>query len=138
MPMLHRDRLGDNAVMWSVQSRQPLFALVVSTDAWITRHPDRQEVPKVPGRCRGVHRHSPGRIPDDRAASSTLIQRAYMPTGMAAEPVFALTLDQSLILAMEDEARWMITNNLTNATAVTGFPEVYLHRRIGKRRDPDR
>ena len=31
---------------------------------------------------------------------------------------FSLTLDQSLILAMEDEARWMITNNLTNATAV--------------------
>jgi len=34
---------------------------------------------------------------------------------------FSLTLDQSLVLAMEDEARWMIRNNLTNATAVPDF-----------------
>ena len=34
---------------------------------------------------------------------------------------FSLTLDQSLVLAMEDEARWMIANNLTNATAVPDF-----------------
>jgi NitT/TauT family transport system substrate-binding protein len=32
-----------------------------------------------------------------------------------------VTLDQSLILAMEDEARWMIANNLTNATEVPDF-----------------
>jgi NitT/TauT family transport system substrate-binding protein len=32
-----------------------------------------------------------------------------------------LTLDQSLVLAMEDETRWMIANNLTNATAVPDF-----------------
>jgi NitT/TauT family transport system substrate-binding protein len=34
---------------------------------------------------------------------------------------FSLTLDQSLVLAMEDEARWMIWNNLTNATVVPDF-----------------
>jgi len=34
---------------------------------------------------------------------------------------FSLTLDQSLVLAMEDEARWMIRNNLTNATAIPDF-----------------
>jgi len=34
---------------------------------------------------------------------------------------FGLSLDQSLVLAMEDEARWMIANNLTNATAVPDF-----------------
>ena len=33
---------------------------------------------------------------------------------------FALSLDQSLITAMEDEARWMIKNNLT--TAKSKFP----------------
>ena len=29
---------------------------------------------------------------------------------------FALTLDQSLIAAMEDESRWLISNGLTSAT----------------------
>jgi NitT/TauT family transport system substrate-binding protein len=37
------------------------------------------------------------------------------------EHQFSLSLDQSLITAMEDEARWMITNNLTNATAIPDF-----------------
>lgn len=34
---------------------------------------------------------------------------------------FSLSLDQSLILAMEDEARWMIKNNLTNEKNVPNF-----------------
>jgi NitT/TauT family transport system substrate-binding protein len=34
---------------------------------------------------------------------------------------YSLTLDQSLVSAMEDEARWMIANNMTNATAVPDF-----------------
>ena len=34
---------------------------------------------------------------------------------------FSLSLDQSLVLAMEDESRWMIANNMTNATTVPDF-----------------
>ena len=34
---------------------------------------------------------------------------------------FSLSLDQSLILAMESEARWLISNKLTNATADPKF-----------------
>jgi NitT/TauT family transport system substrate-binding protein len=34
---------------------------------------------------------------------------------------FALSLDQALILAMEDEARWMIKNNLTSGKQVPDF-----------------
>jgi NitT/TauT family transport system substrate-binding protein len=34
---------------------------------------------------------------------------------------FALSLEQSLITAMEDEARWMIKNNLTKEKAVPNF-----------------
>jgi hypothetical protein len=33
----------------------------------------------------------------------------------------SLTLDQSLVLAMEDEARWMIENNLTADKQVPNF-----------------
>ena len=34
---------------------------------------------------------------------------------------FALSLDQSLITAMEDEARWMIKNKLTREETVPDF-----------------
>ena len=34
---------------------------------------------------------------------------------------FSLSLDQSLILAMQDEARWLINNNLTNSFSVPNF-----------------
>jgi len=34
---------------------------------------------------------------------------------------YSLTLDQSLITAMEDESRWMISGNMTNATAIPDF-----------------
>jgi NitT/TauT family transport system substrate-binding protein len=37
------------------------------------------------------------------------------------ENEFSLSLDQSLILAMKDEAQWLISNNLTNATAIPSF-----------------
>ncbi len=34
---------------------------------------------------------------------------------------YSLTLDQSLVTAMEDEGRWMIANNLTNEKAIPDF-----------------
>jgi hypothetical protein len=40
---------------------------------------------------------------------------------------FSLSLDQSLILAMEDETRWMIANNLTKEFAVPDFLD-YIYR----------
>jgi len=34
---------------------------------------------------------------------------------------FALSLDQALVLAMEDEARWIIKNNVTTEKKVPDF-----------------
>ena len=45
-----KDRLGDNAAVWSAQSSQPLYTQVISTDEWITKHPELgRQVPQVPG-----------------------------------------------------------------------------------------
>ncbi|MDD1677497.1 MAG: ABC transporter substrate-binding protein [Methanomicrobiales archaeon] len=116
------DRLGSNAVIWSVQSGQPLFALVVSTDAWIAAHPDlvaRFLLSLV--QAEDYLRMHP-------AESRAIVQKSlnldagYMDT-VWQQNQFSVTLDQSLITAMEDEARWMIANNMTNATAVPDFRE---------------
>ena len=35
-----KDRLGANAIVWSAQSSQPLYTQAISTDEWITKHPE--------------------------------------------------------------------------------------------------
>ena len=35
-----KDRLGTNAIFWQAQSNQPVNGLVISTDDWITQHPE--------------------------------------------------------------------------------------------------
>jgi len=34
---------------------------------------------------------------------------------------FSLSLDQSLVIAMQDEAQWMINNQFTNQTQIPNF-----------------
>jgi NitT/TauT family transport system substrate-binding protein len=115
-----RDRLGTNAVFWPIQSSQPLFALVISTDDWITAHPE------VATRFLGSLAEAEIYLNSDPAEARSIVQRrldldaGYMDT-VWQQNHFSLTLDQSLVLAMEDEARWMIANNLTNSTAVPDF-----------------
>ncbi len=38
---------------------------------------------------------------------------------------FSLTLDQSLITAMEDEGRWMINNNLTSEKNIPDYRDYF-------------
>ena len=115
-----RDRLGTNATVWPLQSSQPLFALAISSDDWITQHPDLASrfLKSLAQAEDYIHTHP--------AESRAILQNelnldpGYMDT-VWQQNRFSLTLDQSLVLAMEDEARWMIANNLTNATAVPDF-----------------
>lgn len=115
-----RDRLDGNAVTWSVQSRQPLFALVVSNDTWLKEHPEtaRRFLQALAEAEEYTRAHPP--------EAKAIIQRrlgldpGYIDT-VWRQNQFALTLDQSLVAAMEDEARWMIQNNLTNAKKVPDF-----------------
>lgn len=115
-----RDRLGPNAVMWPLQSSQPLFALVIATDEWIETHPElaKRFLVSLAGAEDYVTTHP--------AESKAIVQQrldldpGYMDT-VWQQNRFSLSLDQSLVAAMEDEARWMIANNLTNATAIPDF-----------------
>jgi NitT/TauT family transport system substrate-binding protein len=115
-----RDRLGTNATVWPLQSSQPLFALAISSDDWIAQHPD------LTSRFLKSLVQAEDYIHTNPAESRAIVQNqldldpSYMDT-VWQQNQFSLTLDQSLVLAMEDEARWMIANNLTNATAVPDF-----------------
>jgi NitT/TauT family transport system substrate-binding protein len=115
-----KQRLGDNAIVWSVQSNQPLQTQVISTEKWITEHPDfivrflrslalaEEYVILHPVEARAI------------VQKQLSVDAAYMDT-VWSQNQFSLSLDQSLIVAMEDEARWMIANDLTTETHVPDF-----------------
>jgi NitT/TauT family transport system substrate-binding protein len=115
-----RERLGANATVWSAHSGQPVFALVIATDEWLTTHSDvAQRFLRALAQAEEYAARNP-------AEAQAIVQDALDldPASMQAvweRNLFSLTLDQALIAAMEDEARWLIANNLTAERSVPDF-----------------
>ncbi len=115
-----KDGLGANAVVWSIQSSQPLYAQAIATDKWITEHPELCK-----RFLRSLLQAEDFAINNPTEAKAIVKKQlnfsdAYMEA-VWSQNQFSLSLDQSLILAMEGEARWLISNNLTNQTVIPDF-----------------
>jgi NitT/TauT family transport system substrate-binding protein len=126
-----RDRLGDQAVFWPAQSSQPLFALIISTDEWISQNPE------IVTRFLRSFAEAEEYANVHPAEARAIVQKwlnldaGYMDT-VWQQNQFSLSLDQSLILAMEDEARWIIKNNFTNETSIPDFRDYISATGLGK------
>jgi ABC-type nitrate/sulfonate/bicarbonate transport system substrate-binding protein len=115
-----QDALGDRVSVWDVQSGQPLYCALVAASGWVREHPDLVErFLKALARAEDYMIRNPGQAGDLIQARLGYDDR-YINT-IWPEHQFTLRLDQSLILAMEDEARWMISNNLTTERTVPNF-----------------
>ena len=112
--------LGDRVVVWPAQGGQPLFAVLVARNDWITQDPAR-----AAGFLKSLDMAADYTAAHP-AESRAIVQKrlnltdTYMHIAWPANQ-FSISLDQSLILAMEDESRWMIANNMTDATEVPYF-----------------
>lgn len=108
-------QLGNNTVVWPVQNNQPAYILLVSRGDWATQHPDTvTRFLKSISQAEDyylTHQTSAQAIVEKKL-NRTVSQESWL------ENRFSLSLDQSLLLAMQDEAQWLISNHLTNATAV--------------------
>jgi NitT/TauT family transport system substrate-binding protein len=115
-----KDRLGPNAVVWPAQSGQPLYGLIISSDEWITKHPEPA------GRFLKALAQAEHYLVGHPAEAKAVVQKrvnlntAYIET-VWSQNQFSLSLDQALIATMEDEARWMIQNGLTTEKQVPDF-----------------
>ena len=113
-------QLADRAVVWSVQNTQPGFGVISGRNDWLSANPD------VVTRFLKSLVQAEDYLVRNEAAARRIIQTrlnyddASMDT-VWSETRFAVSLDQSLITAMEDEARWMIQNNLTTEKYVPDF-----------------
>jgi NitT/TauT family transport system substrate-binding protein len=110
----------------AVQSSQYAYWNLVSTTGWANQHPDTIErliraliqaedfVTSHPDEARDI------------VGKWMKFEDAYMEV-LWPRYQFSLSLDQSLILALEDEARWMMQNGLTSETTMPDFQDhIYL------------
>lgn len=115
-----KKRLGDNAVVWPAQSSQRLYALVIAANEWITSHPELAvRLLKSLAQAEDYTERHPAEA-KAIVGKRLNLDAEYMET-VWSQNQFTLSLDQSLILAMEDEARWMMKNNLTTAKQMPIF-----------------
>jgi NitT/TauT family transport system substrate-binding protein len=107
-------------VSWSVQSSQAVYSSLMCRKDRIRQHPD------LVRRFLNALSQAEGYIEQHPAEAKALLRERYHYDDAYIARIwpghqFALTLDQSLIIALEDEARWMIENNMTNEKQVPDF-----------------
>jgi NitT/TauT family transport system substrate-binding protein len=112
--------LGQEVIISPLQSRQHAYWNLVSTADWTHQHSDAisRLMKSLTQAEEYVANH-----PDETKAmvrKRMNLDLAYMETVWPRYQI-SLSLDQSLILAMEDEARWMISNSLTTEKQVPDF-----------------
>ncbi len=115
-----RQQIGDDAVVWAVQGKQMLYGLITCRADWLTQN---QEL--VKRFLKSMSQTEDYMIQHPNEAKDIVQKKMnytddYMTTVWARNE-FSLSLDQSLVVAMENEGRWMIKNNLTNQTLVPNF-----------------
>jgi NitT/TauT family transport system substrate-binding protein len=97
-----------------------VFGALVSKSTWITEHHDlvsRFLKPLALAEEYAIR---------NPAEAKAILQRRLNPDAPYVETCwsryqFSLSLDQSVIAAMGDEARWMIKNNLTRGKTIPDF-----------------
>lgn len=112
--------MGDTVISFPIQNNQPGYATIVARNDWIASNHDtvirfltalsqaENYADMNPEEAQEIDRN---RLDYEEDFSAIIWSENH----------FSLTLDESLITAMEDEARWMMANNMTNATEVPDF-----------------
>jgi len=120
-----RTELTDRTVALPVQSNQPGYGAITARNDWIKKHP------KVVNRFLKSLAQAEDYLTRNPAEAKAIVRKRLNYDDVFTETIwsenqFLLSLDQSLIIAMEDEARWMIKNNLTKEKTVPNFLD-YIH-----------
>jgi NitT/TauT family transport system substrate-binding protein len=111
---------GANVVEWPAQSGYWHFGVLTSTDDWIARNPDL-----VVRLLRAIDQANLYIVQHPQEAKAIVQKRLNLDAASIDRAwqrlSYTISLEQSLIAAMEDEARWMIKNKLTMEKDVPDF-----------------
>jgi ABC-type nitrate/sulfonate/bicarbonate transport system substrate-binding protein len=117
---LAKNGLGANAVVWNLQSNQPLFAQAIASKNWLIEYPD------LCIRFLKALYQAEKFTADHPSEAKTIVKQQMNFSDNYIETVqqqnqFSLSLSMPLILAMESEARWLISNHLTRTSELPEF-----------------
>jgi len=112
--------LGNQTVMWPAQVNQPSYILMMGTTSWVSTHQDL-----VTRFLRAMVQAANFNGDNQKQAiadvAKGLNNTVAYETTVWPQYQFSFSLDNSLVLLMQEEARWLISNNLTTATTVPNF-----------------
>jgi ABC-type nitrate/sulfonate/bicarbonate transport system substrate-binding protein len=113
-------RLNDNVTIMDCQNGQLGYDVLSARKDWITNHSETsKKLVKTMLQAESFvinHHKEAFAIIQERLKFNQSIM-----DGMATHHIYSVSLDQSFIVAMEDEARWMIKNRLTPEKEVPLF-----------------
>ena len=121
-----KNSLGDNAIVWSAQSGQDVYWVVFSKDEFVQKHPEKiKRLLNALIRAEEFVKHN------NLEAKEIIAKRVNLDLpyieSVWSDFHFVVDLPQSMILVMEDQARWRIQNNLTDATETPNYLDyIYL------------
>ena len=110
----------EKIMIWPAQSDQPINYEAISKRNWVETHPET--ITKFLNSLAQAENYLVGNPDKSKAIVKTALNYSdeYITT-VWSEYRFSLSLEQSLLLAMEDEGQWLINNNLSNATSLPNF-----------------
>ena len=115
-----RERWGDAAVIWPIQSSQDSFWVVSCMKDRATSHGGQ-----IQRFLKSIDEAGEFLLDHPEEARAAVKERLGLDSAsmdlVLQQNEYSLTLGQDLVIAMEDESRWMMANNLTDATAVQDF-----------------
>jgi NitT/TauT family transport system substrate-binding protein len=107
-------------VTWPLNSDQPAFGILICNNGWLNQNAGVAE------RFLKALDEAQDYILNNPEQAKMIVQNQLNYTSSYIDSVwplhdFSLSLDQSLVIAMQDEAQWMINNQFTNQTQIPNF-----------------
>jgi NitT/TauT family transport system substrate-binding protein len=113
-------KVGHNAIAWPAQGGQNVYRLLIAREEYIKRKPMvLEKLLSALAQAADYLKHQPeaGRVIIARRLKESIADVQPGKFSINLEPF----LDQGLLLVMEDQARWMIQNRITNQTKVPNY-----------------
>ena len=113
-------KLGEKIISWPGQTGQKFYEVLVSTDKFIQSNSRALEkLFRALAQAENFIKNNRAEGQDIVAKQINLDKSVFKDDWLKSD--FELSFDQSLLIAMEDEARWMIQNRLTDRTEVPNY-----------------
>ena len=115
-----QSKLGANGISWSAQKDRGVYWIVVSSDNYIKTHP--QAVENFVKSLVEAEDYLKANQEDGKKIikNKLALEQEYLDY-IWPRNFFGVSLEQGLLISMEEQARWRITNKLTNKITIPNF-----------------